>query len=421
MKVLKLTPFYHHPDVVEWPASYDSVGGMQIQTWRQSVWLARAGVAQDVVTIGFPGLPKVRALLPNLHVRRALTPLPKIRSEFSGLLGLTQSWALATIAFMIGRARRHDYDLIHAHFDGQIPALLVSWLAPTILGRPMVITVHCSRLAVYTPHSLIDRIQHGLARWLEKRALAKAHTVMALTRKTAVALGEASGCNVVIAPDAVDTSEFTRPPEAVVADFRRRHRLRGRTVGFIGRIAKEKGWVHLIPLARELRKDGVGLLLVGDGPQRDRMQAAVDEAGLGDCVTITGFIPNDEVPAALAACELIVMPSMYEEFGGASIEAFSVGTPVVAFAVGGLQEIVGGITPELLVPHGDTEALIGRVREVLSGAHAERIGPERLRAQVEQRFSPDAVFATALEAYAAAVGSTRQGPGQRTLGDPGTI
>lgn len=116
-------------------------------------------------------------------------------------------------------------------------------------------------------------------------------------------------------------------------------------------------------------------------------------------MTITGFIPNHEVPLAMAACRLIVMPSAYEEFGGASIEALATGVPVVAFAVGGLPEILRGITPDLLIAPEDTPALIARVKAVLAGHHSQSIDPIRLRAYVEQRYAPPTMGARILDLY----------------------
>ncbi|RDU96304.1 glycosyltransferase [Trinickia dinghuensis] len=398
MKVLKLTPFFHHPDVESWPLDYDSVGGMQVQTWRQAVCLAEAGIQQHVMTIGFPGLPKLRELHPLLCVERMMVPMPRIRSEFTGLVGLTQSWAAATLGALLYRARKQNFDIVHVHLDGQIPALLVAWLAPRLLRRPLIVTVHCSRLAVYTPSSWLDVRQHRLARWLEKRAVTTAFAIMALTQRTATVLAKDARL-VEIIPDMVDTTQFAPPPLDAVAAFRARHGLTRRTVGFVGRIAKEKGWHHLIPLAVALREEACELLIVGDGTQRDRLRHAVEKAGLQDWVTMTGFIPHHDVPAAMASCHLIVMPSMYEEFGGASIEALATGVPVVAFAVGGLQEILRGVTPELLIPPEDTRALISRVKEVLAGHHAERARPARLRAYVEDRYTPSAMCARTLNLY----------------------
>lgn len=407
MKVLKLTPFFHHPDVESWPMDYDSVGGMQVQTWRQSVWLAEAGIHQHVMTIGFPGLPKLRQLHPFLWVERMMVPMPRIRSEFSGLVGLTQSWAAATLGALLHRARKQDFDIVHAHLDGQIPALLVAWLAPRLLRRPLIVTVHCSRLAVYTPTSWLDMLQHRLARRLEQRTIAKAFATMALTQLTARVLARDARL-VEIVPDVVDTTQFAPPPPEAVSAFRERHGLRKRTVGFVGRVAKEKGWPHLIALAAALRDEQCELLIVGDGTQRDRLQRAIDKAGLQAWVTITGFIPNHEVPLAMAACRVIVMPSTYEEFGGASIEALATGVPVVGFAVGGLQEILRDVTPELLVTPQDTPALIARVKELLAGHYADKVHPARLRAYVEGRYAPSAMCARTLDLYRSAqVNSTK--------------
>lgn len=398
MKILKLTPFFHHPDAESWPTAYDSVGGMQIQTWRQAVWLAQEGVYQHVMTIGFPGLPKSRQLHPFLWVERMLLPMPRIQSEFSGLIGLTQSWAIATLSALFQKKRNHDFDVVHTHLDGQIPALIVACLAPRLLRRPLILTVHCSRLAVYTPHSWLDRIQHRLARWLERKAVNTAFSVVALTQRTADQL-TCNARHVEIVPDVVDTTQFAPPPQEDIAAFRKRHNLQRQTVGFVGRIAKEKGWQHLIPLALELRQQGCELLIVGDGTQRARLQHAIDKAGLQDWVTVTGFIPNHEVPLAMAACHLIVMPSAYEEFGGVSIEALAIGIPVVAFAVGGLPEILSGITPGLLIAPEDTQALIAKVKAVLTGQHSQNIDPNKLRAYVEQRYAPSAMGARIMNLY----------------------
>lgn len=398
MKVLKLTPFFHHPDADSWPVAYDSVGGMQIQTWRQAVWLAQEGIHQHVMTIGFPGLAKLRQLQAFLWVERMLIPMPLIRSEFSGLIGLTQSWALATLFSLLQRRRKHDFDVVHTHLDGQIPALLVACLAPRLLRRPLILTVHCSRLAVYMPHSWLDMLQHRLARWLERKAVGTAFAVVALTQRTASHLTRDARL-VEIVSDVVDTTQFAPPPQQGVTEFRKRHNLVRQTVGFVGRIAKEKGWQHLIPLALALREQECELLVVGDGTQRDRLRHAIDKAGLQDWVTVTGFIPNHEVPVAMAACRLIVMPSAYEEFGGVSIEALATGVPVVAFAVGGLPEILRDITPDLLIAPEDTPAMIARVKAVLAGHHSQSIDPARLRAYIEQRFAPSAMGARILNLY----------------------
>ena len=396
MHVLRLTPFFHHPDVAAWPAEYDSVGGMQIQVWRQAMWLAKRGVRQHVMTIGFPGLPRRRDLHANLRVERSYLPLPKIRSELTGILGLTQSWALATLLAIRRKARQSRFDLIHIHLDGQIPALLVACLTPALLRQPIVLTIHCSRLSVYQPMSAWDRVTHRLARYLECRALKVAAVSIALTERTAeVARPHARRVEVV--PDVVDARQFRRPAEVEVDVFRQRYLLNAPTVGFVGRVAKEKGWAHFVDLASRLRGLGLRYLVVGDGPQLRRLEQAVAAQGLQSQFTVTGLIANDQVPAALAACQVVVMPSQHEEFGGVAIEALAVGTPVVAYAVGGLKEILGRIAPKRLVPPGNIDELVDRVYAVLNDRTLE--SHSQVHSSLIRQYMPDTVLPKMVSLY----------------------
>nr|P24621.2 RecName: Full=Uncharacterized protein in grm 3'region [Micromonospora rosea] len=70
---------------------------MQVQILALSRSLARAGVDQLVLTLGFPGLPPTKQIEPGLTVRIARMSLPQIRSEITGLVGLGQAWLIGTI------------------------------------------------------------------------------------------------------------------------------------------------------------------------------------------------------------------------------------------------------------------------------------------------------------------------------------
>jgi 2-deoxystreptamine N-acetyl-D-glucosaminyltransferase/2-deoxystreptamine glucosyltransferase len=93
------------------------------------------------------------------------------------------------------------------------------------------------------------------------------------------------------------------------------------------------------------------------------------------------------------------MPSLYEEFGGVSIEALATGIPVVAFAVGGLIEILGGITPDLLVAPEDTRELITRVLAVLAGDHAHMNDPAKLTKYAMERYCQEEMGGRLLTLY----------------------
>ncbi|GLW05859.1 hypothetical protein Misp01_09890 [Microtetraspora sp. NBRC 13810] len=369
MRVLRLTPFFHHEGVDNWPAKFDPVGGMQIQILSLSRRLAQAGVDQLVLTLGFPGLPRTRRIEPNLTVRIARAPLPQVRSEITGLVGLGQAWLAATLAECV-RMRRKGWrpDLIHVHADGQIWPLIAGRAAARLLGAPYVLTLHCSRLAVYQPMSLVDRLAHRVVTAAERRALRDAATVTTLTSRTATVVSAETGLpqdGILVVPDGVDLEPAD---EDASSQFAARYGLTGRRplIGYIGRVAHEKGWYDLLPLAKQLSDLDPHFLVVGDGPQRERMERELTKAGYRDRFTITGFLPHHVVPAALGLIDVLVMPSVHEELGGSAVESILAGTPVAAYAVGGLKSTIGAVTPDLLAEPGNVAQLADIVRGVLA-------------------------------------------------------
>jgi 2-deoxystreptamine N-acetyl-D-glucosaminyltransferase/2-deoxystreptamine glucosyltransferase len=375
---------------------------MQIQILTLSRRLAMAGVDQLVLTLGFPGLPRTRQVEPGLTVRIARTPLPQVRSEITGLVGLGQSWLLATLA-ECRRLRRSKWrpDLIHVHADGQIWPLIAAEAAARILDTPYVLTLHCSRLSVYQPMSIVDRLAHRAVTAAERRALRGAAAITTLTDKTADVVSAKTSVrreDILVTPDGVDLSPAD---SAEIAAFAAEHQLTGRRplIGYIGRVAHEKGWRDLRPLAELLSDLDPHFLVVGDGPQRERLERELVEAGCRDRFTITGFLPHHVVPAALGLIDVLVMPSIHEELGGSAVESILAGTPVAAYAVGGLRSTIGSVTPDLLAKPGDVAGLAGIVRRVLADRASVVDRLVAARDNTASSFNPDQARDKVLDCY----------------------
>lgn len=107
----------------------------------------------------------------------------------------------------------------------------------------------------------------------------------------------------------------------------------------------------------------VRLLLVGEGPERDAIEAHVRKRDLTGCVQFLGSV--DDVWPLLARSHVFVLPSSYEPLGIAVLEAMAAGLPVVASSVGGLREIVGDGSTGFLVPPADDRALSDRLTQLL--------------------------------------------------------
>jgi glycosyltransferase involved in cell wall biosynthesis len=137
--------------------------------------------------------------------------------------------------------------------------------------------------------------------------------------------------------------------------------LAPRTFVFVGRLTEQKA----LPVALDAleRVPDARLVLVGDGPERSALERRA--APLGDRVTFLGALPREDALRQLAGARAALLSSAWENLPHAAVEALSVGTPVVATAVGGVPEVVHDGENGLLVPADDADALSAAMRRLL--------------------------------------------------------
>ena len=139
----------------------------------------------------------------------------------------------------------------------------------------------------------------------------------------------------------------------------------GWVAGSVCALSPEKGLSTLVRAAAAI--PGLRLVLVGDGPERQRLLALGRELGLEGRLSLPGRADGPRAVArALAGFDLFVLPSRAEGLPTAILEAMAQGVPVVASAVGGVPEIVVDGETGRLVPPGDEAALSGALRALLA-------------------------------------------------------
>jgi len=159
----------------------------------------------------------------------------------------------------------------------------------------------------------------------------------------------------------------------------------------IGRFAEQKGFGLLIEALAQARSaaPGLHLTLVGDGPLRPEIEGQIASLGIGAAVTLTGWLDEARVRAALTSAQALVLPSFAEGLPMVVMEAFATGRPVIATAIAGVPELV---TPETgwLVPAGDAAAL-ARAIATLAATPAEQLATmgSAARARVLDRHAID--------------------------------
>jgi glycosyltransferase involved in cell wall biosynthesis len=174
-----------------------------------------------------------------------------------------------------------------------------------------------------------------------------------------------------------------------------------RIVLAIGRFSKEKGQEHLIAATRLLRENrpeiDVRVILVGDGPERGRLEAKVRRLGLQDRVRFAGHQQNPLPFYAIA--DIFVLPSLSEGSPNVLLEAMMARTPVVATAVGGVPEMVQDGRSALLVKAADPVALADAIAKLLDDNSMARTFRENAHADVLARHSPEAYCSSLLGIY----------------------
>ncbi|MBZ0262566.1 MAG: glycosyltransferase [Hyphomicrobiales bacterium] len=144
----------------------------------------------------------------------------------------------------------------------------------------------------------------------------------------------------------------------------------------VGRLCEQKGQLLLVEAGQILKRRGVvfDIVLAGDGPLRQEIEAAISKAGLEDCFTITGWISGQRVRQEIEKARALVLPSFAEGLPVAIMEAMALGRPVVSTMVAGIPELVSPGETGWLVPAGDVAALAQAISEVLA------LAPETLAA-----------------------------------------
>jgi glycosyltransferase involved in cell wall biosynthesis len=155
----------------------------------------------------------------------------------------------------------------------------------------------------------------------------------------------------------------------------------------VARLHGQKGHDHLLAAAT-LVPDAV-FVLAGDGPERDRLQDRARQLGLADRVRFLG--QRGDVAALLDACDVFVLPSLYEGLPLSVLEAMAAGKPVVATSVGGTDEVLIDGVNGRLVPPADARSLASAIAAMLSDPVAASRMAFEGRARVSACFSAEAM------------------------------
>jgi glycosyltransferase involved in cell wall biosynthesis len=290
------------------------------------------------------------------------------------------------------------YDLVHAHWLVPNAALVAGVVRARRL--PFVVSLHGSDVF------LAERSRP--ARALANRALRAAGAVTACSSDL-----HRRVLNLDVDPDIVRTVPYgvdadLFSPDAGLDGTREALGARrdSMLVFAVGRMAEKKGFAYLVDAATML--EGASVVIAGDGDLRAELEQRA--TALGAPVSFPGRLDRDGVRRALAAADVVVVPSVVDTAGNVDglpnvlLEALASGRPVVGAATGGIPDVLQDDVNGLLVPPRDAPALAGAIRRLLSEpATRERLARAARRSAVED-LSWEATARAFDESYAQAAG-----------------
>jgi glycosyltransferase involved in cell wall biosynthesis len=174
-----------------------------------------------------------------------------------------------------------------------------------------------------------------------------------------------------------------------------------RIVLAIGRLSKEKAYPDLVAAMAELRRLHpelpVRLIILGEGPERPTIEAAIRSAGLERGVSLPGHMRD--VSPYYEVADVFAISSLSEGSPNVLLEAMATGVPVVASAVGGIPEIVTDQQQALLVRPRDPRALADALVRILTNQHLAQALSQAARSLVATRFAPEQRARALIELY----------------------
>lgn len=269
-------------------------------------------------------------------------------------------------------------DIIHAHFYS---IAAIASILKKKYGIPFVITEHSSKLN--KPATEISDLDKRLA----TKAYQNCDRLITVSEALRNNIFRNFGYDSIVIPNMVDNQCFQYLDKAKNdAPF---------VFVSVGNLIPIKAFDKLIEAFSHV-KDDVKLLIIGEGPERERLQNQIKNLRLEAQVKLLGQLKRDEINKVYQESHVFVLASQSETFGVSYIEAMYAGLPVIATRCGGPESFVDD-SNGLLVPVNDTTALADAMQTVRQ--NYQKYNPKEISDNCISQFSPEVIAERIIQSY----------------------
>ena len=353
---------------------YPTYGGSGIVATELAMALAAEGDEVHVISYALPS--RLAFLNPRIFFHEVVTPTYPLFDNFP-------PYSLALSTKMVEVARHAPLDLLHVHYA--IPNAVSAVMARQILHPqplPVVTTLHGTDVTlVGNDPNYLETTRWGLLQSDAVTAVSES-----LRRTTVEQLGIRNEIDVV--PNFIDPARYEAARDGIGA--RRWAKDGERLLVHISNFRPVKRVLDVIGIFERVQhRLPSRLLLVGDGPERGRVEQYCREHHICGSITFIGSLPL--VEEVLVGADVFLLPSESESFGLAALEAMSCEVPVVATRAGGVPEVVVDGETGFLCGVGDVEGMAAAALRLLTDEDLRRRLGRAGRERAISEFSQDAV------------------------------
>ena len=359
---------------------YPTYGGSGVVATELAMALAAGGDEVHVISYA---LPSRLALLETEHPEARLFFHQVVVPHYPLFEYPPYSQALATK--MVEITRHHHLDVMHVHYA--VPNAVSAILARSILHPrplPVVTTLHGTDITlVGNDPSFIETTRWSIA---QSDAVTSVSEALRESTREIFALDRP----IEVVPNFIDPRRYERV--AASPGARRWAKPGERVLVHISNFRPVKRVDDVVEVFQRLRgRFPVRLLMVGDGPERARVEQKCRQCGSCGEITFIGNLPL--VEDVLVGADLFLLPSESESFGLAALEALSCKVPAIATRAGGLPEVITHGEDGLLYPVGDVDAMAEGAAGLLADEPRRRSFGEAGRRNAVERFAVDRIVA----------------------------
>ncbi|GAB7524916.1 glycosyltransferase family 4 protein [Paraburkholderia sp. 2C] len=356
----------------------------------------------------------IASVLAELASQRARFADAAVGLSFFETRGFRSIAALATFAFVdlprftFGALRHTDIVHFHVSVHGSFYRKLMLWMLAKLHGKKTVFHLHAGNFLPFatqagplTRKAIAWFLHDANASVAVSSAIAGEMRQLGAARRTLHVIGNSAHDAQAAAHAHAAQQEVPHagPQEPYVA--------------FAGRLAEQKGIDDLLTAIALLADDGyyVPVRFAGGGDIA-RWQRLARDYRIDDYVQFVGWLEGDAKLAFYRDARVFCMPSHYESFGIATLEAMFSGVPVIGTRVGGFLDLIEEGVSGFLVEPSDPHALALRLKLLMGDAHKAASMGRAALARAQQRYSCEAVIARYVDCYRSMSGMTRAQRGE---------